>query len=87
MITPPSWFTERIIRSMSLGGLSILVMVRAIQANVSRHKDIYFHSTALAILANMSGNMAGMHSVVAQRLIKLIFFSTFLILIVYLNML
>ncbi|KAJ1343175.1 hypothetical protein BSLG_002201 [Batrachochytrium salamandrivorans] len=70
-ITPPPWFTERIIRSVTLGGLVMLVLIRVIQANISRHKDIYFHTTSLAILANMSSTVIGMHSVVAQRLVNL----------------
>nr|KAJ3420075.1 hypothetical protein HK105_006145 [Polyrhizophydium stewartii] len=70
VIAPPTWFTERIIRSMTLGGLVVLVLVRAVQANLSRHKDIYFHTTSLAILANMSSTIVNIHSVVAQRLIK-----------------
>eukprot|EP00842_Homolaphlyctis_polyrhiza_P001841 jgi/Hompol1/2658/HPOL_005483-RA len=69
-ITAPPWFTERIIRSVSLGGLTILVLIRVIQANLSRHRDLYFHTTCLAILANMSSTVANMHSVVAQRIIK-----------------
>ncbi|KAI8929522.1 Dymeclin [Entophlyctis helioformis] len=70
-ISPPAWFTERIIRSVTLGGLAVLVLVRAVQANMSRHKDVYFHTTSLAILANMSSTIVGMPGVVAQRLINL----------------
>ncbi|KAL5037624.1 hypothetical protein RTP6_005029 [Batrachochytrium dendrobatidis] len=70
-ISPPAWFTERIIRFVTLGDLVMLILIRVIQANISRHRDIYFHTTSLAILANMSSTIIGMHSVVAQRLVNL----------------
>ncbi|KAI8366147.1 Dymeclin [Blakeslea trispora] len=65
------WFTERpLLKSISLGGLIILVLIRALQLNLSHHKDIYLHTNALAILSNMSNTIFDMHAYVAQRLIS-----------------
>ncbi|TPX30312.1 hypothetical protein SmJEL517_g06103 [Synchytrium microbalum] len=65
MITPPPWYADRIIKSISLAGFTTLILVKTIQ-------DHYFHTNCLAALANMSSKTAGMHSVVASRLINLL---------------
>ncbi|OAD72299.1 hypothetical protein PHYBLDRAFT_78144 [Phycomyces blakesleeanus NRRL 1555(-)] len=67
-----AWFTERpLLKSISLGGLVSLVLIRTLQLNLSHQKDIYFHTNCLAILANMSTSMLDMHAYVAQRIISL----------------
>ncbi|KAI8371481.1 Dymeclin [Radiomyces spectabilis] len=67
-----AWFTERpLLKSISLGGLVTLVLIRTLQLNLSHQKDIYFHTNCLAILANMSSAMLDMHAYVAQRIISL----------------
>ncbi|CAO3624492.1 unnamed protein product [Cunninghamella echinulata] len=69
MIHHLTWFTERpLLKSISLGGLTTLVLIRTVLFNLSHQKDIYFHTNCLAILANMSGTMLDMHAYVAQRL-------------------
>ncbi len=50
-----SWYTERSISEISLGGLLILVVIRTIQYNIVRMRDKYLHTNCLAALANMSG--------------------------------
>ncbi|KAG1041165.1 hypothetical protein G6F43_012150 [Rhizopus delemar] len=67
-----AWFTERpLLKSISLGGLTMLVMIRTLQLNLSVHRDIYLHTNCLAILANMSSTILDMHAYTAQRLISL----------------
>ncbi|KAI8144795.1 Dymeclin [Fennellomyces sp. T-0311] len=67
-----TWFTERpLLKSISLGGIVILVLIRTLQFNLSHQKDIYFHTNCLAILANMSSTILDMHAYVAQRIISL----------------
>lgn len=67
-----TWFTERpLLKSISLGGLMTLVLIRTLQLNLSHQKDIYLHTNCLAILANMSNTMSEMHAYVAQRIISL----------------
>ncbi|KAI8331572.1 Dymeclin [Chlamydoabsidia padenii] len=69
MVHNLTWFTERpLLKSVSLGGLTILVLIRTLQFNLSHQKDIFFHTNCLAILVNMSGCILDMHAYVAQRL-------------------
>lgn len=66
-----SWYTERSISEISLGGLLILVVIRTIQYNMLKMRDKYLHTNCLAALANMSGQFRSLHPYVAQRLISL----------------
>ncbi|KAI8086427.1 Dyggve-Melchior-Clausen syndrome protein-domain-containing protein [Halteromyces radiatus] len=69
MVHNLTWFTERpLLKSVSLGSLTMLVLIRTLQFNLSHQKDIYFHTNCLAILANMSASILDMHAYVAQRL-------------------
>ncbi|KAG1445211.1 hypothetical protein G6F56_009992 [Rhizopus delemar] len=71
MVHNITWFTERpLLKSISLGGLMVLVMIRTLQLNLSLHRDIYLHTNCLAILANMSSTILDMHAYTAQRVIK-----------------
>ncbi|CEP19899.1 hypothetical protein [Parasitella parasitica] len=67
-----TWFTERpLLKSVSLGGLMTLVLIRTLQLNLSHQKDVYLHTNCLAILSNMSNTMFDMHAYVAQRIVSL----------------
>lgn len=66
-----SWYTERSISEISLGGLLILVVIRTIQYNMLKMRDKYLHTNCLAALANMSAQFRSLHPYVAQRLISL----------------
>ncbi|KAF1802275.1 Dyggve-Melchior-Clausen syndrome protein-domain-containing protein [Mucor lusitanicus] len=67
-----TWFTERpLLKSVSLGGLMTLVLIRTLQLNLSHQRDVYLHTNCLAILSNMSNTMSDMHAYVAQRIVSL----------------
>lgn len=66
-----TWYTERSIAEISLGGLLILVVIRTIQYNMMKMRDKYLHTNCLAALANMSGQFRSLHPYVAQRLVSL----------------
>ncbi|GJJ78028.1 dymeclin [Entomortierella parvispora] len=70
-MTYQPWFTERLLKSISLGGLATAIIIRTIQYNLAQHKDVYFHTNSLAILANMSNSLQDMHPYVSQRLVTL----------------
>ncbi|ORZ16712.1 Dymeclin [Lobosporangium transversale] len=70
-MTYQPWFTERLLKSISLGGLAVAIVIRTIQYNLAQHKDVYFHTNSLAILANMSNSLQDMHPYVSQRLVTL----------------
>nr|XP_026483757.1 dymeclin isoform X2 [Vanessa tameamea] len=65
------WYTERSISEISLGGLAVLVVVRALQYNMARVRDKYLHTNCLAAIANMSCEFRNLHPYVAQRLVSL----------------
>lgn len=66
-----SWFKERTLTEITLGGLLILVVIRTIQFNMTRMRDKYLHTNCLAALANMSAQFSNLHPFVAQKLISL----------------
>ncbi|XP_017133274.1 dymeclin [Drosophila elegans] len=66
-----TWYTERTISEISLGGILILIVIRTIQYNMLKMRDKYLHTNCLAALANMSGHFRALHPYVAQRLVSL----------------
>ncbi|XP_068144853.1 dymeclin [Drosophila tropicalis] len=71
MLKNISWYTERTISEISLGGILILIVIRTIQYNMLKMRDKYLHTNCLAALANMSGHFRALHPYVAQRLVSL----------------
>ncbi|CAB3362317.1 Hypothetical predicted protein [Cloeon dipterum] len=66
-----TWYTERAISEISLGGLLVLVVIRTIQYNILKMRDKYLHTNCLAALANMSSQFSDLHPYVSQRLVSL----------------
>merc|ERR1719318_818300 len=66
-----SWYTERQVSELSLGGLLILVVIRTIQYNMLKMRDKYLHTNCLAALANMSSQFRNLHPYAAQRIVSL----------------
>uniref|UniRef100_A0A023F1F0 Dymeclin n=1 Tax=Triatoma infestans TaxID=30076 RepID=A0A023F1F0_TRIIF len=71
MIKNVSWYTDRNLTEISLGGLIILVTTRTVQYNLLKMRDEYLHTNCLAALANMSSQFTELHPYVCQRLIGL----------------
>ncbi|KAG5324995.1 DYM protein, partial [Pseudoatta argentina] len=71
MLKGVTWYTERSISEISLGGLLILVVIRTIQYNMFKMRDKYLHTNCLAALANMSAQFTSLHPYVSQRLLSL----------------
>ncbi|XP_075234716.1 dymeclin isoform X1 [Lycorma delicatula] len=71
MLKGVSWYTERVIPEISLGGLMILITARTVQYNLLKMRDKYLHTNCLAALANMSSQFSDLHPYVCQRLIGL----------------
>ncbi|XP_060534905.1 dymeclin isoform X2 [Cylas formicarius] len=66
-----TWYTERSLTEISLGGLLILVIIRTIQYNMLKMRDKYLHTNCLAALANMSSQFRDLHPYVSQRFVSL----------------
>ncbi|XP_043222619.1 dymeclin-like [Amphibalanus amphitrite] len=72
LVKSAPWFTERSVTDISVGGLIVLVLVRAIQFNMNNTRDKYLHTNCLAALANMSAEFRQLHPFVCQRLVSLL---------------
>ncbi|CAF0755639.1 unnamed protein product, partial [Didymodactylos carnosus] len=66
-----TWYTERTLNEITLGGLLVAVVLRTIQFNMTRMRDKYLHTNCLAALANMSSQFQHLHSYVTQRIVSL----------------
>ena len=66
-----SWYTDRSVNDINLGGLLITIVLRTIQTNMARMRDKYLHTNCLAALANMSSQFQNLDTYVAQRIISL----------------
>lgn len=64
------WYKERVLLDVSMGSLTVIVLVRTIQANL-RDQDTYIGRTCLAILCNLAPHLAGLHPYAAQRMVFL----------------
>ncbi|GLH13427.1 Dymeclin [Gryllus bimaculatus] len=71
MLRQVTWYTERAVSGLSLGGLLVLVVLRTVQFNMLRMRDRYLHTNCLAALANMSAEFRNLHPYVTQRLVSL----------------
>ncbi|KAJ3042355.1 hypothetical protein HDV00_007489 [Rhizophlyctis rosea] len=72
IVPPQGWYTQAVVKTgLSLSGLMLLVLIRAIQANLAQHKDTFIHTNCLAILSNIAGKITGMHLIVAQKFVSL----------------
>lgn len=71
MLKNLTWYTERTISEISLGGMMVLIIIRTVQYNILKVRDKYLHTNCLAVLANMSCEFRNLHPYVAQRLISL----------------
>ncbi|XP_035212271.1 dymeclin-like [Stegodyphus dumicola] len=67
-----TWYTERALSEITLGGLIVLILIRTIQYNMTRMHDKYLHTNCLAALANMSAHLQNLHPYVCQKFIGLL---------------
>ena len=66
------WLKERAVNNISLGSLTLIIMLRTLQYNSTRAMDSFVHENCFAILSNMAPHIRGIHSYAAQRLMSLL---------------
>ncbi len=71
-IKTPTWFHDRGTRSISLGGLLILIILKCIQTNIQTFHSLSLHRACIAGLVNMAPAMVEMEPIVCQKLIVLL---------------
>ncbi|XP_062169090.1 uncharacterized protein LOC133875099 isoform X1 [Alnus glutinosa] len=67
------WYKERLLQQTSLGSLMVIILIRTVQYNLSKLRDVYLHTTCLATLANLAPHVHRLSSYASQRLVSLFF--------------
>ncbi|KAG8192991.1 hypothetical protein JTE90_028111 [Oedothorax gibbosus] len=66
------WYSERMLSEISLGSLTVLILIRTIQYNMTRMHDKYLHTNCLAALANMSAHTQDLHPYICEKYLNLL---------------
>lgn len=65
-----SWYTERILRDMTYGGLLVLIVLRILSNNLSKVHSLQLHLSCIALICNTATAIHNIRTVVAQKLIN-----------------
>ncbi|MED6108086.1 hypothetical protein PIB30_020182 [Stylosanthes scabra] len=71
ILTGVPWYKERLLHQTSLGSLLVIILIRTVQYNLSKLRDVYLHTTCLATLANMAPHVHRLSAYASQRLVSL----------------
>ncbi|XP_061376168.1 uncharacterized protein LOC133318196 [Gastrolobium bilobum] len=71
ILTGVPWYKERLLHQTSLGSLMVIILIRTVQYNLSKLRDVYLHTTCLATLANMAPHVHRLSAYASQRLVSL----------------
>ncbi|XP_057423371.1 uncharacterized protein LOC130717235 isoform X2 [Lotus japonicus] len=71
ILTGVPWYKERLLHQTSLGSLMVIILIRTVQYNLSKLRDVYLHTTCLATLANMAPHAHRLSAYASQRLVSL----------------
>ncbi|XWS53918.1 hypothetical protein CRYUN_Cryun10bG0041700 [Craigia yunnanensis] len=67
------WYKEHLLHQTSLGSLMVIILIRTVQYNLSKLRDVYLHTTCLATLANMASHVHRLSAYASQRLVSLFY--------------
>ncbi|XWS13717.1 hypothetical protein CRYUN_Cryun36dG0061800 [Craigia yunnanensis] len=67
------WYKEQLLHQTSLGSLMVIILIRTVQYNLSKLRDVYLHTTCLATLANMAPHVHRLSAYASQRLVSLFY--------------
>lgn len=74
MILPSvPWYKEHLLHQTSLGSLMVIILIRTVQHNLSKLRDVYLQTTCLATLANMAPHAHHLSAYASQRLVSLFY--------------
>ncbi|KAM7257579.1 hypothetical protein ACFE04_013320 [Oxalis oulophora] len=73
MLPGVPWYKEQLLRQTSLGSLMVVILVRTVNYNLSKLRDVYLHTTCLAVLANMAPHVHRLSAYASQRLVSLFY--------------
>jgi hypothetical protein len=66
------WFKERILENVSLGSLTMTVLLHVVQFNIFELQDTHVHTYSAAALSNMAAGAERMHVYTAQRMTSML---------------
>ncbi|KAK8684725.1 hypothetical protein V6N13_040741 [Hibiscus sabdariffa] len=73
MLPGVPWYKEHLLHQTSLGSLMVIILIRTVQYNLSKLRDVYLHTTCLATLANMAPHVHRLSAYASQRLVSLFY--------------
>ncbi|XP_038707311.1 dymeclin isoform X1 [Tripterygium wilfordii] len=74
MILPSNpWYKETLLHQTSLGSLMVIILIRTVNYNLYKLRDVYLHTTCLATLANMAPHFHRLSAHASQKLVNLFF--------------
>ncbi|GMI95964.1 hypothetical protein like AT1G04200 [Hibiscus trionum] len=73
MLPGVPWYKEHLLHQTSLGSLMVIILIRTVQYNLSKLRDVYLHTTCLATLANMAPHVHRLSAYSSQRLVSLFY--------------
>ncbi|KAF3497746.1 hypothetical protein DY000_02051843 [Brassica cretica] len=74
MILPSvPWYKEHLLHQTSLGSLMVIILIRTVQHNLSKLRDVYLQTTCLATLANMAPHAHLLSAYASARLVSLFY--------------
>uniref|UniRef100_A0A0D3DIS1 Uncharacterized protein n=1 Tax=Brassica oleracea var. oleracea TaxID=109376 RepID=A0A0D3DIS1_BRAOL len=74
MILPSvPWYKEHLLHQTSLGSLMVIILIRTVQHNLSKLRDVYLQTTCLATLANMAPRAHHLSAYASARLVSLFY--------------
>lgn len=65
------WYLEQYITDITVGGLLVVMLVRTVQLNLRRIRDLYLHTICMAALSNMAPHFTSLPAYSVMRLVKL----------------
>ncbi|WVY96118.1 hypothetical protein V8G54_028269 [Vigna mungo] len=71
ILTGVPWYKERLLHQTSLGSFMVIILIRTVQYNLSKLRDVYLQTTCLATLANMAPHVHRLSAYASQRLVSL----------------
>ncbi|OAF71315.1 Dymeclin [Intoshia linei] len=67
-----SWYKEYNLGNANTGSFLITVIIRLLQTNLDKNRDLYYHSNCLAIVSNLSRHCVNICPLTSQKLVDLL---------------
>eukprot|EP00472_Partenskyella_glossopodia_P013644 CAMPEP_0197515824 /NCGR_PEP_ID=MMETSP1318-20131121/823_1 /TAXON_ID=552666 /ORGANISM="Partenskyella glossopodia, Strain RCC365" /LENGTH=730 /DNA_ID=CAMNT_0043064287 /DNA_START=338 /DNA_END=2527 /DNA_ORIENTATION=- len=72
LIPSADWFKDHHLKDISLGSLTMIVLMRAMRENLYNHRDLSSFTNMIGILANMAPHAHALHPLAQKNLVDLV---------------